>query len=352
MKKILYPNPQIGAFSQISKRSLWRSLRTGIENWTVAKREQKLHKEVPLNCVSSHGKTGIYPDDLPLIFLVRNERWLLPNFLWHYRKLGVTRFISVDDASTDGTLELLLAQSDVDVWQSPLRYKDASRGRSWREKLFDIYGRDRWYVNVDSDEFLVYEGCDERNLWSVVHGLEESRYQRLAAPMIDMYPLDIEQARVEKLAHFMPWEIADHFDASGYELRVKKRAPSLRGGARLRKFGHSLEMMKYPLIYWDDQCRLGSSIHQPLPYERNFVPLMGALLHFKMFSDFEEKVRLAVAGGQYYNGSAAYRAAMDSFGTGRINQMSTKDSVKFAGVEQLVTMGFFERLPTAARIGD
>src|SRR5690606_32591497 len=95
-------------------------------------------------------------DDIPLVFLTRNDRRFLNSFLAHYRRLGVTRFICVDDASDDGTREALLAEPDVDVFASNVRYKEARRGRLWREILFSIYGANRWYLNVDSDEYFIY----------------------------------------------------------------------------------------------------------------------------------------------------------------------------------------------------
>ncbi len=47
--------------------------------------------------------------DLALVCTVRNSASYLPAFLAHYRRLGVTRFVFVDDRSDDGTAELLAA---------------------------------------------------------------------------------------------------------------------------------------------------------------------------------------------------------------------------------------------------
>ncbi len=345
MKKMTYPNPAPGVLHDVFDRGLWRRARTAIESWSVRRRELTQREEVPLQCVSAHGQTGIYPDELPLVFVVRNERALLPSFLSYYRTLGVTRFICVDDASTDGTAEFLVAQADVDVWTSSVRYKDAARGRAWRQQLFNLYGRDRWYVNVDADEFLVYANSEERNLWSVVDALDELGQKRLAAPMVDMYPFDLQSAGLDKLADFKPWQVADHFDGTGYELRIKRRAPSLRGGPRRRAFNDYLELMKYPLIFWDEDADLGTSIHQPLPYDRNFIPPMGALLHFKIFSDFENRARLAVEGGQYFNNSAAYRAALSKLETDGELRFADENSVKYIGATQLMRLGFFVEIP-------
>lgn len=312
---------------------------------SFSRRHGKSKASVQLDCISAHGQTRLQDSDLPLVFVIRNERHLLPSFLRHYRNLGVTRFICTDDRSTDGTTDYLLAQDDVDVWTSPVRYKEARRGRAWRERLFDLYGHDRWYVNVDSDEYLIYEDHGVTPLRNAIQALEGCRHTRMAAPMLDMYPLDLNEAKVEDLAHLDPWDIASHFDADGYELRVKKRALSIRGGPRRREFNEDLELIKYPLIYWDGDCQLGTSIHQPVPYARNFVPPMGVLLHFKFFSDVEEKTRQAIQGGQYYNNSCAYRAVMDRLGANGGLRLGTVSSTEFTGVDQLLELGFFARLP-------
>ena len=60
--------------------------------------------------------TPLSENDFPLIFVVHNGRPLLPSFLDHYRSIGVTRFMCVDDASKDGTIDYLLKQDDVDVY--------------------------------------------------------------------------------------------------------------------------------------------------------------------------------------------------------------------------------------------
>jgi hypothetical protein len=135
------------------------------------------------------GKSTAAPlsaDDLPLIVITHNQGTLLWHFLAHYRRLGVTRFLCVDDASTDGTHELLAAQLDVDLYTSNVRYKGASRGRLWREMLVSRYGTWRWYVLVDTDEFLIYRGHETVPLPQVLESLGQRRISHLPAPMLDM----------------------------------------------------------------------------------------------------------------------------------------------------------------------
>ncbi len=274
------------------------------------------------------------PSEIAAVCLSRNEVATLPEFLKHYRRLGVTRFIFLDDASTDGTRELLLAENDVDVWTSPVRYVDAKRGKLWREALFKEYGLDRWYLNVDADEFLFYDGCGGHTLFDVVDVLNKSGIKRLPAPMIDIYHSDDGAA-----VGGDPWTAPHLFDTTGYTAELTKRGISIKGGPRRRIFGEKNELMKYPLIYWDEACSLGVSIHQPLPYTRNFSPIWGALLHFKFFGDYREKIEAAVADGQHFNGSMHYRAIADALHRdGKIDFVSDRTAT-FRGPDQLRELG-------------
>jgi hypothetical protein len=278
--------------------------------------------------------------EIAAVCLTRNDINILPEFLKHYRRLGVTRFIFLDDGSTDGTRQFLLAEADVDVWTSPVRYIDAKRGKLWREALFNQYGLDRWYLNLDSDEFLFYDGCARHSLFDVVEVLNEFGAKRLPAPMLDMYPSD-DGATVG--GH--PWLFSNLFDTNGYDVTLTKRAISVEGGPRRRLFGEKNELMKYPLIYWDSACSLGVSIHQPLPYSRNFSPVWGALLHFKFFGDYRKKIEAAVADGQHFNGSAHYRNIADVIRTnGKIDFMCDRTAA-FQGPEQLRELGLISPIP-------
>lgn len=290
-------------------------------------------------------KEGVRPlreEDLPLVFLSHNDRRFLKSFLEHYRALGVTRFLCVDDGSTDGTREALLAEPDVDVFGSDVRYREARRGRLWREALFEIHGGNRWYLNVDSDEYLVYQDCEERRLPDFIAELRKRGLWRCPAPMLDAYPARLEGARFDGDTDAMPWEVASLIDAEGYRLEKTARALSVRGGMRARLFNSDAELMKYPLLHWQRGCNLGISIHQPAPYKLNFAPILGALLHFKFFSDAAEMAREAVADAQYFDGSREYKRVAAVLDDSEDIQLACDHSFRYAGSDDLAARGFFE----------
>ncbi|MBK5568687.1 glycosyltransferase family 2 protein [Ensifer sp. SSB1] len=352
MKDITYPFRDQSDAGMIADRNVFDRLATWYETAKAERHERSEGREVELRCVSPLGQTSLYPDDLPLVFLTRNDARLMPGFLAHYRSLGVTRFICVDDASTDGTREYLLGEPDVDLWASALRHREARHGRLCREALFALYGGERWYVNVDSDEFLVYDDCENRTLWSVIHALEDLKISRLPAPMLDMYPIDLGAADVNQLKTRAPWEVADHFDSRGYSLATTTRAITVKGGARHREFDSDLELIKYPLIFWDEDCRFGAGIHQPLPFQRNFSSVLGALLHFALFADYKEIAEDATSGGPHFDGSAANSRTQDTGGSTDLLQLFTHSSVKFGGSKQLLRLGFITPVPRPTAGGE
>jgi glycosyltransferase involved in cell wall biosynthesis len=315
------------------------------ETWKVLRRRQRGSNDVPLSLMSPNAFRPLLASDMPLIFLCRNDLSLLPAFFCHYRALGVSRFIVVDDQSSDGSREWLAAQGDADVWVSTVRYKEAKRGRLWRERLLRTYGHDRWYVNVDADEFLVYDQCDSASIlqlssWLTAHGIS-----RMAAPMLDMYPRSgLKSADYTWGTGDMPWKVADGFDRRGYFVSIERRFMSVRGGARQRVFGADVELIKYPLIYWTSCSSLGVSIHQPIPYTSNFSTIYGVLLHFKFFSDFSERLAEAIRDGQYYNSSESYKAMQSATRESEEIRFSSSETVGYLGVEQLVALGFMREL--------
>ncbi len=278
------------------------------------------------------------PDDaIPLITNVRDEAGQLPSFLEHYRGLGVRRFLVVDDRSGDGTRELLLDQPDVDLYSSELRYRDAGLGTLWHYDLAHRYGIDRWYVLVDADEYLVYDGMARHGLSDLAAQLEARKLRRLLAPMIDLYPsVPLSQAVMQPAQ--MPWEVADHFDASGYSMAARPYGPLIEGGGMTRVFGDTLRQ-KFPLLYWDRRTSHSLTIHFPLPYGHSPYEPLGALLHFKCFSDLRARAIDAVVDNQHASGAMAYRRYFLEASANPDLTLMSADSVRYEGPAQLRSLG-------------
>jgi glycosyltransferase involved in cell wall biosynthesis len=317
-------------------------LLTRWRNFNVKKR----HDPVQILSLRKGDIRPLGPKDIPLIFLTHNSIQFLPSFLAHYRKLGIARFLCVDDQSTDGTREKLLDEDDVDLFGSNIRYRQANGGNLWREALVRIYGTKRWYMNVDCDEYFIYNECETRKLPELIAGLQANGVLHCPAPMIDCYPsASLKSAVFDGSSDVMPWEIANTFDRQGYRLFRTNSAMSMMGGPRDRLLDDPEnydELMKYPLLYVEHDIAFTISIHKPWPFHRNFSPIYGSLLHFKFFSETEDFVKKAIEGGQYFKGSRAYKTMLEAITAGRLDNLTSDVSANFEHSKQLSGLGFFK----------
>ncbi len=286
------------------------------------------------------------PSDIVLICVTRNAAKYLPSFLAHYRKLGIARFAFVDDRSDDGTRALLLAAPDVDVYGSTADFRRSNGGLIWRDMLVDLYGRDRWYVSIDSDEYLVYPGVETRPLSAFVADLERRGFKRGLAAMVDIYPdAPLDRTPPHRPPEAFPTAVCPLFDGGNYRIENENFCMAVRGGPRLRLFGTDMRLTKFPLVFADAATRFsGGSHHGPLPVTRNFSAVQSVLLHYKFdastISDFTAIVERASHAGnsQFYRqivGHDGFHAGVD---------LRYPGSIAYAGSEALVRAGFMQDL--------
>lgn len=285
------------------------------------------------------------PREIRVFLIAHNEYARLPFLLNHYRQLGVSRFFIVDDNSNDGSREFLLQQNDCHIFHPSNSYKESRSGLHWRKVLMDAYGIDQWCLILDADEILVYPHCETVRLRQFCDYLDSVNSNTFFAFMLDMYAgKNAEAVCVPGKAFY---EVCPYFDKD-YKFRTvspfnKEAAllPEIRvvGGPRLRLFypfqrhtgfisrmilsfgiglGKKLAfirnkphyapaLIKVPLLKWQaDYKRLTSHVMEK-PENGSMAEVTGALLHFKFFSDFDEKAKNHIAKGQYYNGSQEYR---------------------------------------------
>jgi glycosyltransferase involved in cell wall biosynthesis len=118
---------------------------------------------------------------------VRDEILRLPRTLDHYRRIGAARFLVVDNGSTDGSKEFLLAQPDCHVFVTHNSYSEAGYGVEWQHSLLDEYGMNHWCLVVDADEWFIYPGYESQPLPALAAHLERSGAQGVFAFLLDMY---------------------------------------------------------------------------------------------------------------------------------------------------------------------
>ncbi|WP_279479122.1 glycosyltransferase family 2 protein [Aureimonas sp. SK2] len=342
-RRFRYPVRDPADWAAMARLSPWQRLALALRERRY-RRRAKPADGITLAPVSPERPLG--PDDLALVCTVRNSAAYLPAFLDHYRRLGVTRFVFVDDRSDDGTAELLAGEADVDLFTSNVTYGAAVYGRVWRDALFTRYGRGRWYLNVDADEFLLFPGCETRSLREFIGDLERAGLKRGLAPMLDLYPDGpLRKAVYDPARHRHPLDVSPLIDGEGYEIAAEKFTLAVRGGPRTRLFGNRIRLTKFPVIFVDEATQEnGSSIHGPLPIARNFSAVHGVLLHFKFSAaSVAEFARLAQE-GEHFGGGVFYAEIAASGAFNPDLSLRYPGSMQVGSSEEFVARGFMQDL--------
>ena len=273
-----------------------------------------------------------------------NEMQRLPEFLDHYRQLGVAQFFIVDNGSSDGSTAFLARQRDVSLWSSAASYRHARFGMDWLAALKRRAGRNRWCLTVDADELLVYPDWQTRPLPALTAWLEARRIHSFGALLLDLY--GGPGAGGTSTLRQVPW-----FDAGNYRAERDPRYGHdwIQGGPRERAFfairpRQAPALNKVPLVHWQPGYTYVSSTHHLLPRSLNAgraeVPT-GVLLHTKFLPGFAARAAIEVARGEHYGDAAEYRAYLARAMTP--SALHHAGSVRLAGWRQLEALGLMSR---------
>lgn len=288
--------------------------------------------------------------DVLAVLVLRNEIAHLPEFLSHYRALGVAHVLAVDNASTDGSDRLLAAQPDVSLWRTGDSYRGARFGMDWAIALLMRHGRGHWCVTVDADELLVYPRHDRWPLPQLTAHLDRIGQQGMGAVMLDLYPTGplggADAPEGAPLTARLPW-----FDAGPWRsARMRPRANLwLQGGVRDRVFfadrpGRAPTMNKLPLMRWSGREAYVNSTHSLLPPPLNLLydgpgdlRVSGVLLHGKFLPGILDKSREEIARRQHFGDPDAYAGYHRAVAAGPV--LHGPQSHRYAGWQQLVELG-------------
>jgi len=263
--------------------------------------------------------------DLVTICVIKNDLEKLKKFLEHHRKLGIKQFAFLDDHSTDGTKEFLLAQNDVELFESSDSFF-TERKEAWINRILAYYGFNRWYAVLDSDELLVYDNCEKYEIDELIALMKKENITAVQGKMIDMY-----------FYHGI-----EYFDKTGYfDGEFRRFMPNPTGGMRYRVLGMQMTLGKTPLFFLDN--RIIYHIHCLFPFERNFQKKDAlALLHYKFLEGDLEKYKERVRSKNMFNGSEEYKQYIEKINSGNLNFYDEKVSEKYIDSKSLVENGLIE----------
>lgn len=282
---------------------------------------------------------------------VRNEMMRIPNFLAHYRKLGVAHFLIIDNDSTDGLSDYLSKQADCSHWRVSSSYKAANFGMDWCNFLLNRYGPGKWCVTCDPDEFLVYPYSEERGLRSLTRQLEAIEQRSLLAVMIDAYsdkplsqtPLDATTDPFSACPYFDRFNLTQSFNA-------EHRNFWIQGGCRARVLfkdapSRAPALNKVPLVHWNKGLRYLSSMHHlndpKLNGDLRLHPeaVSGALFHFKYVNLLRTKASEELERGEHYDASFEYKVYAEA---DDLSLYDARTSLRYEGTSQLSRLGFIQ----------
>lgn len=286
------------------------------------------------------------PNHPIVISVVRNEMAVIGEYLEHYRKAGIRRFAIVDNDSTDGTLEFLCSQPDIDVYSNADPFS-TTRKQGWINQIILRYGYARWYLIADADEHVVFDGIERHGFGDLVLRLE-SQHRRIARGMlVDMYgdrPLD----QLSAASHCLRREHR-FFDPGPYSEFQRPEMMSCRGGMRRRAFSNldadfDPELTKYPLLRLDPGEFVASPHYVWPPSPHLADPCLLAILHYKFTKNYPEKVADAVARKQYWNRSAEYAVYEAALARNPGLVLKFCESVEYANSKSICSFGLIQSL--------
>lgn len=283
---------------------------------------------VKLEKISENAWEPLGENEPILVCVVKNDIEKMKQFMPYYRELGIRHFVFVDNASTDGTFEFLCSQKETILYRCTHPFT-ADRKIAWIDRILAELGDEKWYLMVDSDEFVTYLGEKEHKIEEFVKRNAEMGRGRIGSFMLDMYPKE-ELFKSKGVTDFI--EDFCYFDKDTYQVMQARNGLKIKGGPRFRKFGTDMKLSKYCLFYFD-RDDIVPSAHIHIPFEKSLnMPVNIAIKHYKFLnqSDFD-KVIEAVETGMHSEGSKEYKTYLEGISeSGRVIFYDEEHSLRFS----------------------
>ncbi len=279
LSKIRGKAPKIPHYGRCVFRLIRRLYAEGIDGYYHV---GKAFLEVEMNVLSDNLKISSDPMNPILIVVVKDDLLRMQLIFKHYRSIGISQFVVLDNGSTDGTVDFCTSQEGTRVYHVATPY-DGNRKEGWVERVIRSIGVDRWYIVVDSDEMLDYPGREQHPVQALIVRQSAMGNKRLYGYMLDMYsdkPLYSVTCTPDTIPQEFCW-----FDDDTYSLEEALYGMKLpMGGPRQRMTGNRMWAGKCPVFLFDDDMNiLSAHFMQPI-VQISKTNLCCVLRHYKYLS--------------------------------------------------------------------
>lgn len=233
------------------------------------------------------------PGEILLFSVMYNERDRLKWFLDYYRKLGVNKFVIVDNCSTDGSVELLVHEPDVILYRTTDQYSISGSGMRWINEMIERHGQKNWCLHVDADEAFIFPRWGEIGLRGLVEYLDRRGYECMLGRLIDLYPENRQHgSSAEEMSQLQsPYVFFDN-EFHVYDIPVCPYR-EIYGGVRRRLMGGYQMLNKVPLINGAAGIKFLLSSHRTTP--ASVADVNAALLHYHLIYLLEPRYQTVLA---------------------------------------------------------
>lgn len=281
-----------------------------------------IHQSNALELISSLDRLDAARSaSVSVVSCLRNEMFMLPHFLEHYRKLGVESFLIADNCSDDGSLEYLIDQADVTLFSVDTDYRLSKYGLAWQQAFLSSFRVGKWSLVADIDELLVWQ---EKQTQTLPHLLSQPEFQNIDAArifMLDMYPKGPLSDANLKTGPFSEAGFVDRepFLEDSLSRGPFSNMPTWTSALRHRLIpGSRPELFvaqKIALLKYQPWMHLGPGLHYLSDVQLSSQELFFA--HFKYNAEFHGKAQTEVARRQHYNDAEEYHKYLMLLSEGR-----------------------------------
>lgn len=248
---------------------------------------------------------NISKHDVVVCCLFKNGEYYLPSFLNHYHSMGISKFVFLDNGSTDKSIEIIKQHENVIIIRSKLSFKRYNI--SFKKYLLKKYGLNRWTLLVDIDELWIYPYYEKVPLSNLISYLERFQFNAVQGIMLDMF----SSKSIDELKNDENRDLKSMFPF--YDTRGIVKEESFRGiknyvfcygGVSKTFFGvdESMYLSKIPLT----KFRSNTMIYDLHWIDGvNLADFSTTLLHYRFNAKFEKKVKDIVS-SKHYKGTISY----------------------------------------------